>query len=320
MKALVTGGAGFIGSNLVDALRARGDQVAVIDDLSSGKRSNLESAISHGAVLHEADVRDARKMLELFEAERPDVVFHLAAQIDVRISVMDPALDARTNVEGTINLLAAARQAGARRFVFASTGGAIYGETDIVPTPETVQPAPMAPYGTSKYCAEQYLGLYDRLFGLSTVAMRFGNVYGPRQDPHGEAGVVAIFSTRIGRGEALTVFGDGEQTRDYVYVGDVVNANLLLSEADLPTPTALDERGFNVGTMMETSVNALADTLMSAAGRRVEVRHADARAGEVMHSCLDISKLRSMGWAPRTSLHDGLGATYRFINAPEAAA
>ena len=145
-------------------------------------------------------------------------------------------------------------------------------------------------------------------------------MYGPRQDPHGEAGVVAIFSTRIGRGEALTVFGDGEQTRDYVFVGDVVNANLLLSEAELPKPTALDERGFNVGTMMETSVNALADTLMNAAGRRVDVKHADARAGEVMHSCLDNSKLKSMVWAPRTSLHDGLGATYRHINGPEASA
>src|SRR3954447_3918817 len=220
MKALVTGGAGFIGSNLVDALLARGNEVAVVDDLSSGKRENVERALSAGATLHEADIRDARRMLELFEAERPEVVFHLAAQIDVRVSVMDPALDARTNVEGTINLLAAARQSGGRRFVFASTGGAIYRESEEAPTPETVAPQPMAPYGTSKYCAEQYLGLYDRLFGLSAVALRFGNVYGPRQDPHGEAGVIAIFCGKLVTGGQPTIYGTGGQTRDYIYVGD----------------------------------------------------------------------------------------------------
>src|SRR3954470_5670454 len=204
MKAIVTGGAGFIGSHVVDALLDRGDQVAVIDDLSNGREANLDAALGRGAVLHRADIRDGAAMRELSESEKPDVVFHLAAQVDVRISLQDPAFDARTNVEGTVNLLEAARIAGARRFVFASTGGAIYGETEAVPTPEDVRPAPMAAYGLSKLCAEEYLGLYERLYGLSTLACRFGNVYGPRQDPHGEAGVIAIFSGRLRAGERPT--------------------------------------------------------------------------------------------------------------------
>jgi UDP-glucose 4-epimerase len=191
MLALVTGGAGFIGSNLVDALLGRGHEVHVVDDLSSGKESNLSGALAAGATLHQADIRDGDAMRELLASVQPEVVFHLAAQIDVRVSVADPAYDARTNVEATVNLLETARVNGVRRFVFASTGGAIYGETDVMPTPEGTEARPMAPYGTSKLCAEQYLGLYERLHGMSTVALRFGNVYGPRQDVHGEAGVIA---------------------------------------------------------------------------------------------------------------------------------
>jgi UDP-glucose 4-epimerase len=315
-KVLVTGGAGFIGSHVADACLQRGDRVWIVDDLSSGKPKNVPA----GAKFTQLDIRDERLSQVFEEAGGFDLISHHAAQIDVRVSVNRPRHDASINLDGFLNVTENALKYGCGRFLFVSSGGVVYGEPDERPTPETTPKRPLSPYGVTKLSGEYYLHYYANERGLDYAALRYSNVYGPRQDPHGEAGVVAIFSTRIGRGEALTVFGDGEQTRDYVYVGDVVHANLLLSEAELPKPTALDERGFNVGTMMETSVNALADTLMNAAGRRVEVRHADARAGEVMHSCLDISKLKSMGWAPRTSLHDGLGATYRFINAPEAAA
>src|SRR3712207_3420525 len=220
MRVLVTGGAGFIGSNLVDALLDRGDDVTVVDDLSSGKEENLVSALDRGAQLERADIRDAEAMTAIFGAARPEVVFHLAAQIDVRVSIDRPGFDARTNVEGTVNVLEAARRAGTRRFVFSSTGGAIYGETDEVPTPETHVAQPMAGYGTSKLCAEQYLGLYERLHGLSTMALRFGNVYGPRQDPHGEAGVIAIFCGKSFNGGQRQVIGAGAQTRAGKYRGD----------------------------------------------------------------------------------------------------
>jgi UDP-glucose 4-epimerase len=310
MKVIVSGGAGFIGSNLVDALLARGDEVAVIDDFSSGKHENLKAALEQGAAVHDADVRDARRMLEIFEAERPEAVYHLAAQIDVRISVMDPALDARTNVEGTINLLAAARQAGARRFVFASTGGAIYGETELVPTPETVAPEPMAPYGTSKYCAEQYLGLYDRLFGLSAVAMRFGNVYGPRQDPHGEAGVIAIFCGRLVTGGQPTIFGTGKQTRDYIYVGDVVGG--LIAAADSDVTGAI-----NLGTEEETSVLRLVELMADfCENGSFEAQFEEARLGEIDRSCLAVGHARAvLGWEAKVSIAEGLRLTYEWASA-----
>ena len=222
MRALVTGGAGFIGSNLVDALLDRGDEVLVVDNLATGKRENLSGALSRGAGFEEADIRDADRMRSVFAAARPDIVFHLAAQIDVRKSIEDPAWDAGVNVVGTINVLEAARLAGVKRVVNTSTGGAIYGEAEVMPTPETAQPRPMAAYGQSKFCAEAYCGWYERLYGLSSVILRYGNVYGPRQDPHGEAGVVAIFCGKVLAGETPLIFGDGRQTRDYVYVGDVV--------------------------------------------------------------------------------------------------
>ncbi|HEX8207809.1 MAG TPA: NAD-dependent epimerase/dehydratase family protein, partial [Solirubrobacteraceae bacterium] len=277
MRALVTGGAGFIGSNLVDALLERGDDVSIVDDLSSGKESNLAAALDRGARLHRADIRDGEAMAEIAGRERPELIFHLAAQIDVRVSVSRPAYDARTNVEGTINMLEAGRQAGVKRFVFSSTGGAIYGETDVVPTPEDHEAQPMAGYGQSKFCAETYLGLYRRLHGMSTVALRFGNVYGPRQDPHGEAGVIAIFTGKALTGGQPKVFGDGRQTRDYIYVGDLVEAIMAAGDADVGGAV-------NIGTAEETTVLELIDAMREAAGKSEDEfapEFADARMGEI---------------------------------------
>jgi UDP-glucose 4-epimerase len=308
MKAIVTGGAGFIGSNLVDALLERGDEVAVIDDFSSGKEANLASA--HGrATVHRADVTDAAQMREVFAAEQPEAVFHLAAQVDVRISVTDPVRDAAINVGGTINLLEAARAVGTRRFVFASTGGAIYGETETIPTPEAVAPAPIAPYGTSKLCSEQYLGLYERLYGMSTVAMRFGNVYGPRQDPHGEAGVIAIFCGRLQTGESPTIYGTGEQTRDYIYVGDVVSGLIASGDSDV--------RGaINLGTEEETSVLRLVELMAGFAPDGFEPEFKETRLGEIDRSCLAVSHARdAIGWGAQVRIDEGLRRTYEWAAA-----
>src|SRR3954464_14926937 len=259
MRTLVTGGAGFIGSNLADALIDRGDEVTVVDNISTGRRENLTGALERGAELVEADIRDADAMRDLLARVQPEVVFHLAAQIDVRHSVADPAADARINVEGTINMLSAALDAGVRRFVNTSTGGAIYGEGQILPAPEDHPVAPLAPYGNSKFCAESYCGLFRRLHGLSTVSLRYGNVYGPRQDPLGEAGVIAIFCGKLLEGGRPTVYGDGTQTRDYDYVGDVVAANLAAADADGAGP-------YNVGTGVETSVLELIAVLREIGG------------------------------------------------------
>ena len=304
MLALVTGGAGFIGSNLVDQLLGRGHEVHVVDDLSSGKESNLEAALAAGANLHTADIRDGDAMRELFGSVKPEVVFHLAAQIDVRVSVADPAYDARTNVEATANLLETGRVNGVRRFVFASTGGAIYGVTDVMPTPENTEARPMAPYGTSKLCAEQYLGLYERLHGMSTVALRFGNVYGPRQDVHGEAGVIAIFCGRLRRGEDLRVFGDGEQTRDYIYVGDLVEAIATAGEGDATG-------AINLGTEEETSVLRVAELLQVHAGATSPIDFQPARLGEIQRSVLDAGRAREvLGWSAATRIDEGLRLTW----------
>jgi UDP-glucose 4-epimerase len=304
MRALVTGGAGFIGSNLVDALLARGHDVDVIDDLSSGKESNLAGALEAGARLHKGDIRDGDAVRELIASAKPEAIFHLAAQIDVRVSVANPAFDARTNVEATAALLEAGRVNGARRFVFASTGGAIYGETDVMPTPETVEPRPMAPYGTSKFCAEQYLGLYERLHGMSTVALRFGNVYGPRQDVHGEAGVIAIFCGRLRRGEPLRVFGTGEQTRDYIYVGDLVDAIATAGEGD-------GTGAINLGTEEETSVLRVAEILQKHAGSSADIDFQPARLGEIDRSVLATGRARDLlGWTAATRIDEGLRLTW----------
>src|SRR5918997_804702 len=303
MKTLVTGGAGFIGSNLVDALVARGDDVAVIDDVSTGKRDNLEQALADGAQLLEVDVRDAEAVSAAVERARPEVVFHLAAQIDVRKSVADPAHDSRVNVEGTINVLNAAHASGARRLVNTSTGGAIYGEGQIIPAPEDHPVAPEAPYGLSKYCAENYCALFTRLHGLSTVSLRYGNVYGPRQDPLGEAGVVAIFCGKLLEGERPTIFGDGRQTRDYVYVGDVVDANLKAADTQTIGP-------INIGRGEEISVLDIVQVLKSHAGGAFEPEHAPERPGEVRRIALDTSRAKQeLGWEAATDLDTGLERT-----------
>jgi UDP-glucose 4-epimerase len=310
MRAIVTGGAGFIGSNLVDALVARGDDVSVIDDLSSGRERNLAGALQDGAVLHRADVRDAPAITEIVAGVRPQTVFHLAAQVDVRRSLADPGHDARTNVEGTINVLEAARLAGCERVVFSSTGGAIYGDTEQLPTPESVAPLPMAAYGQSKFCAERYLGLYERLYGLSTIALRFGNVYGPRQDPHGEAGVIAIFCGRLLRGEPPTIYGDGTQTRDYIFVADLVQALLSAGEATAGGVV-------NIGTETETTVLELLRVLSAHHGPGApEPRFEPARTGEIDRSCLDATLARDvLGWRASTPIADGLRQTYDAVPA-----
>jgi UDP-glucose 4-epimerase len=305
MRTLVTGGAGFIGSNLVDALLARGDEVVVLDDLSTGREANLREALANGAELARADIRDAEGVAQIVADAAPEAIFHLAAQIDVRKSVADPAADARINVEGTVNVLEAARRANVGRFVNTSTGGAIYGDVDTIPSPESTPPAPMAGYGTSKFCAEQYCDLYARLHGLRTVTLRYGNVYGPRQDPLGEAGVIAIFCGRLMDGGRPRIYGDGRQTRDYVYVGDVVAANL--AAADRPQAGG----AFNVGTGRETSVLDLIEILQQEGARDdFEPEFAEARLGEIERSCLDVSRAREeLGWEARTSLVDGLRTT-----------
>jgi UDP-glucose 4-epimerase len=302
LDSLVTGGAGFIGSNLVDALIARGDRVAVIDNFSTGKRENLEQALAGGAILHEADIRDTAEVARIFAESRPEAVFHLAAQIDVRYSVANPVADAETNVLGTIAVLEAARQVQSRRVVFSSTGGGLYGDADVFPTPEDSPIRPMAPYGQGKLAAEGYCELYTRLHNLSTVALRYGNVYGPRQDVHGEAGVVAIFCGRLSEGKPPTVFGDGTQTRDWVEVSDVVRANLLAADSDVSGP-------INIGHGQETSVLDLLSALRDAShGRQLpEAEFADARLGEVQRSCLDVSRAREqLGWEAQVSLSQGL--------------
>ena len=307
-RILITGGAGFIGSHVAEAHLDRGDQVLVLDDLSSGKRENVPPA----AELVELDIRDPATA-ELIRKWRPDVISHHAAQMDVRVSVADPRFDASVNVDGLLNLLQAAREVGVGRFVFVSSGGVVYGEPETFPTPETAPKRPESPYGVSKLSGEYYLYYYHRVHGLDYVAFRYSNVYGPRQDPHGEAGVVAIFSKRLLAESPLTIFGQGTQTRDYVYVGDVVAANLLLHDLPLPPARALDDRAFNVGTGTETSVLQLAETLIAHSGRDVHVTHAPARPGEVQRSVLDTSKLRALGWSPGCGLREGLRETYDWI-------
>jgi UDP-glucose 4-epimerase len=305
MRCLVTGGAGFIASNLADALLDRGDQVQVIDDLSTGHRENLDQALQRGALLHELDIRDAVAVSEVFASFRPELVFHLAAQVAVPVSVARPADDAAINVLGTLAVLEAARQTGVRRLVNTSTGGGLYGDVEVLPTPEEGPIRPEAPYGQSKLAAETYCELYSRLHGLSTISLRYGNVYGPRQDVHGEAGVVAIFCGCLLEGRPPTVYGDGRQTRDWVEVGDVVQANLLAAESELTGP-------FNIGHGHETSVLDLLQALneVSERGPLLEPEFAPARLGEVRRSCLDVSRARrELGWGPRTELRDGLRRT-----------
>jgi UDP-glucose 4-epimerase len=298
VRALVTGGAGFIGSNLVDALIARGDSVEVVDNLSSGKREN----VSEQARLHLLDVREP--LNGLFADLKPDVCFHLAAQADVRVSIERPDYDAEVNVIGTLRVLEAARAAGSR-VVFSSTGGAIYGECDD-PADEASERRPLAPYGTAKLAGEEYLLTYQRLYGMSNVVLRFGNVFGPRQDPHGEAGVVAIFLGRLRDGEICRIFGDGTQERDYVYVGDVVRAALAAAE--------IEGGVFNIGTGRATSVLELYELCRKVTGSDLAPELSPARAGELQRSVLDVGKAADeLGWRPETSFEDGLRHTWDWI-------
>ena len=312
MNALVTGGAGFIGSHLVDALVERGDEVVVIDDLSTGRRENLVRA-GDRAELIEADITDATAISEAFERHQPELVFHLAAQIDVRRSVADPIYDLNVNVGGTLNLLQEALRTGARRFLLASTGGAIYGEGDgkELPLGEDAAVEPLSPYGQSKFAAEGYASLYRRLRGLSTTALRLGNVYGPRQDPGGEAGVISIFGAKLLSGEAPTIFGDGSQTRDYVYVDDVAAA----FHAAIGAGSGLL---LNIGSSRETSVIDLFQILAALTGFTGEPTYAPLPAGEVMRISLDVRRAQAeLGWAPRVALHEGLARTLTFLRADE---
>jgi UDP-glucose 4-epimerase len=305
MPSLVTGGAGFIGSHLVDALVERGEEVVILDDLSTGRHENLTTALEHGAELVEGDVTDPATVSELVESRRPGAIFQLAAQIDVRVSVSDPVFDLGVNVGGTINLLEAARRAEVGRFVLASTGGAIYGEGSDrdLPLDETAECLPDAPYGQSKYAAEGYLSLYERLYGLSTAALRLGNVYGPRQDPLGEAGVVAIFCGALLEGRTPKVFGDGDQTRDYVYVADIVEAMLAAGDSSVVGT-------FNIGTGVETSVLELGGMIADACDRPFEPEMAPPRPGEVQRIAIASSLAADeLGWTARTALPDGLVQT-----------
>ncbi|MCB0964929.1 MAG: NAD-dependent epimerase/dehydratase family protein [Acidimicrobiales bacterium] len=311
MHALVTGGAGFIGSTLVDRLLAEGHEVDVVDDLSSGSMANLADAragADHKLNFHRMDIRDAA-LVELIERRRPEVIFHLAAQIDVRVSVADPVLDASINVIGSLHVLEGARRAGTRKVVFASSGGTIYGapEGDDLPTKESHPQEPISPYGVAKKVVGDYLHAYRELHQLEYTALALANVYGPRQDPHGEAGVVAIFAGRLLAGEPCTVFGDGGQTRDYVYVDDVVDAFVRAAE-----------KGggllLNIGTGVETSVTELYTTMAKVAGVDDPPVHAEARAGEVPRSSLDAGRAEiHLGWTPWTDLATGTGAVLEYF-------
>ena len=316
-RALVSGGAGFIGSHVADRLLEEGYDVEILDDLSSGRRENLP----RGARFHNVDIAsdDAARVVR---EGRFDVLCHLAAQIDVRRSVLDPAADARINIQGSLNLLEAVRAGGhATRVVFSSTGGAIYGDFVPIPSLEEMPKDPESPYGIAKLSVELYLAYYARVHRLDTVALRYSNVYGPRQDPHGEAGVVAIFCNRLLKGEPLTVFGDGRQTRDYVYAGDVARANVAAATASLPAARQVDVRAFNIGTSRETSVLELAETLQRAAATSVPVQHAPARAGELPRSAVIIDKAtKILGWRPEVDLEDGLRLTYDYFASRSRAA
>ena len=303
MRVLVTGGAGFIGSHVVDAFVAAGHSVAIVDNLSTGSAAYLNPK----ARLHVTDLRSSR-LSEAFEAERPEVVAHLAAQAAVSRSVLDPTFDASVNVLGGLNLLECCRRAGVRRIIYSSSGGAGYGDTDVIPTPEEHASVPASPYGITKVAVELYVAAWQAIHGIQSVSLRYANIYGPRQNPQGEAGVIAIFCHRILTGQVPIINGDGGQTRDYTYVEDVAAANVRALEC--PNATG----PINVGTGVETSVNDLYRRLRAVSGTALDAQHAPARLGEQRRSCLapDRAK-RLLDWAPSVSLDEGLSRTFEFF-------
>ncbi|HLL06084.1 MAG TPA: NAD-dependent epimerase/dehydratase family protein [Myxococcaceae bacterium] len=304
MKVLVTGGAGFIGSHVCDQFVRAGHEVIALDNLSSGKKENLDPRVRL-AVL---DIRSP-EAAELIRSEKPHAICHLAAQMDVRRSVEDPRFDAEANILGMLNLLEAARVSGVKKVIFSSTGGAIYGEQDVFPAPESHATRPVSPYGVSKASGELYLGYYRAQYGLQYVALRYANVYGPRQNPHGEAGVVAIFAQRLVAGSPCTIYGDGGQTRDFVFGPDVARANLLAFEKDYVGAV-------NIGTGIETDINRLFTLLAQAAGSNTQVTHAPGKPGEQRRSCIDASLARKvLGWEPTVGIADGLRQTVEFFRA-----
>lgn len=308
MKCLVTGGAGFIGSHSVDTLFEAGHEVVVVDDLSTGKRANLNPR----ARFYELDIRSP-ELPAVFASEKPHIVSHQAAQMDVRRAVREPAFDASVNVIGALNVLESARHSGVKKILFASTGGAVYGEPQHVPVDETHPIAPMSPYGLTKFTFEQYLGLYRRLYGMAYVALRYPNVYGPRQDPHGEAGVVAIFTRQMLAGEQPTIFGDGAKSRDYVHVADVAAATRLLVAAG-------DEASvFNLGFGLEVSDRMIFDAVRDALGLKLEPRFGQVRPGEVSRIALDATRIRSArGWQPTLDYRQGIARTVEWYKANPA--
>jgi UDP-glucose 4-epimerase len=315
--ALITGGAGFIGSHVAERFLAEGWTTHILDNLVSGKRENVPD----GATFHELDILDAAAA-DLVRALQPTVIVHLAAQMDVRKSVADPVFDAQSNVVGSLNLLEAVREHSPRtRVVFSSTGGAIYGDFTTPPNVETFPKNPDSPYAIAKFAVENYLSYYGRVHGIESAVVRYGNVYGPRQDPHGEAGVVAIFCGRILDHKPITIFGDGLQTRDYVYVGDVVDVTWRAATRSIPPAGLLDARAFNVGTGIPTDVVRVASVLIAAAGWEVPVVHAPERPGEQRTSFLDVKKAKELlDWSPQVSLEDGLRRSFAWFAERHAAA
>lgn len=303
-SVLITGGAGFIGSHIAETFLAAGWSVTCLDDLSRGKREQVPA----GATFVRADVREREAFTAIADG-RFDVVVHEAAQIDVRVSVTEPALDASINLVGLTNILAAVAAARTPRVVFASSGGVVYGDPAVVPTPETAAKLPISPYGVSKLASEHYLRALGALHGFEGVPLRYSNVYGPRQDPKSEAGVVSIFVSRLLEDQPLTIFGDGSQTRDYVYVKDVARANLLAATVSHPGTAEFDTPAFNIATGRETSVNDLAAHVGRALGKTPVIEYAAPRAGELVRSCLDVSKAkRQLGWEPTVSFDEGMRA------------
>ena len=305
MKILVTGGAGFIGLHVCDEFVSKGHEVIALDNMTSGKKENLHEKVR----LVELDIRSP-EAAHLIKTEKPDVMCHLAAQMDVRRSVDDPRFDAEANILGFLNLLEAARQSSVKKVIFSPTGGAIYGEQDKFPADESHATRPVSPYGVSKASGELYLGYYKAQYGLNYVALRYANVYGPRQNPHGEAGVVAIFSQRLVAGKPCTIFGDGKQSRDFVYGKDVARANYLAFETKHVGPV-------NIGTGKETDITELYRNLAESAGSRAEVAYAEGKPGEQRRSCIDASLAKKvLGWEPTVQIRDGLKKTVEYFKKP----